>query len=126
LAAVWLNPRSYDDALAAKLRQAEGQEAAFLKTFLSLWKAAGDGVALTLALGADLEVGPGAAGPARGRAARGAHGFFDEAATASDAWGRFPDDALLAAGARTGPCPLRRAAGRLPDQGWGRRACGST
>ena len=104
LAALLLNPRGLDATLAAKLAQARGADAAFLKTFVECWKGL-ESVAFTLSLSADLELGlalrAGSAGlpPAVRR-------FFDEAATRSDLWARFPDNALLALGARTNAAAL--------------------
>ncbi len=95
----WLNPRSFDAALQAKLDEAKGAEAAFLKTFVACWKAL-DGAALTIGLGADVEAG--LTVKARPEALPEAvRAFLGEAAVRSDVWARFPDTALLALGSRT-------------------------
>jgi hypothetical protein len=99
LTALLLNPRGLDAVLEAKLAQAKGADAAFLKTFVECWKGL-ENLAFTFSLSADLELGltlrakPGAMPPAVRR-------FFDETATRSDLWARFPDNALLALAART-------------------------
>jgi hypothetical protein len=99
LASVCVNPRAFDAALEAKRAKATGSEAAFLKTFLACWKAL-EGVALTCSLTADLEMG--VAVRAKADALPPAvRRFFDEAAVRSEVWARFPDNALLAMGART-------------------------
>jgi hypothetical protein len=99
LAAVWVNPRAFDAALEAKLTRAAGAEAAFLRTFAACWKAL-EGVALTCTLTTGIEMG--LALRARADAVPGAvRRFFDEAAVRSEVWNRFPDNALLAMGART-------------------------
>lgn len=99
LAALLLNPRAFDAALEAKLARARGSEEAFLKTFLSCWKAL-EGIALTLGLGAELELG--IAVRARPEALPAAvRRFVEEAALRSDLWNRFPDNALLALGMRS-------------------------
>ena len=104
LSAVLLNPRGLDATLEAKLAQAKGADAAFLKTFVECWKGL-DSLAFTVSLSADLELGltlrakPGEMPPAVRR-------YFDEAAPGSDLWARFPDSALLALGARTNAAAL--------------------
>src|SRR5207253_2431241 len=99
LASVWVNPRSFDAALEAKLVKATGSGAAFLKTFAACWKAL-EGVALTCTLTTDIELGLSVR--AKADAVPGAvRRFFDEAVVRSEVWNRFPDNALLALGART-------------------------
>src|SRR5439155_1994684 len=97
LASVWVNPRAFDAALEAKLAKAADAEAAFLKTFVACWKAL-EGVALTFTLTTDVEMG--LTVRAKPDAIPGAvRRFFDEAASRSEVWGRFPDNALLTIGA---------------------------
>src|SRR5262249_48601260 len=99
LMALWLNPRAFDAALEAKLAKAGGGESSFLKTFVVCWKAL-DGIALTFGLTADVEMGLGVRG--RPEALPSAvRRFLDEAGGRSDVWARFPDNALVALGART-------------------------
>jgi hypothetical protein len=99
LVSMWLNPRSFDADLADRAQKAANGDKAFLTTFLACWKAL-DGAALTVSLTRDLEIGlalkgrPEALPPPVKR-------FFDDAASLADLWSRFPEDALLAAAART-------------------------
>jgi hypothetical protein len=95
LASLWINPRAFDDAIAAKAKKAKDSEAAVLKHFLSYWKAL-DGVALAARISEDFE----GTLAVRGKFARlpeGARRVLSEAAKPSELWRRFPDNALLAA-----------------------------
>lgn len=94
LASLWLNPRAFDTAVAAKTEQGSDGQKAVLQKFLSYWKAL-DGVALgvgvhddakiTLALRAQTE-----------RLSPAARRFLAEASKPSELWRRFPDNALFA------------------------------
>jgi hypothetical protein len=97
-ATLWVNPRSFDAELAAKLKQAEPGEAAFLQTFQQIWSAT-DGFALTLRLEKHLELNlsvatrPDALPPALRR--------FGAAAREPSALAKlFPPDAMLAVAGR--------------------------
>lgn len=99
LLAVWINPRAFDAELQAKIDGATGERAAAVKHFALYWKALESVVvaltpeerALNLSLGirARVEELPAAA-----------RRLFREAALGSEAWRRFPESALLAAGGR--------------------------
>src|SRR5262249_36130899 len=99
LAALWVNPRSFDAELEARWKNAVAEEKAFLGTFLSCWRAI-DAAAYALSLTRDFERGlAGRGGPeALPKAVRR---FLDEAAEPADLWARFSEDALLAVAART-------------------------
>lgn len=98
-AAVWVNPRSFDSELDARLKKmATPEEKAFLGTFLSCWKAL-DGAAFTLTLTKELEMGL----AVRGRAEAlppAVRRYLEASSSASDLWARFSEDALLALGGR--------------------------
>jgi len=100
LAALWVNPRSFDTELEGRWKNAGGaEEKAFLGTFLSCWRAI-DTAVYTVSLTKDLELGL----TVRGRPEalpKAVRHFFDESAEPADLWARFSDNALLAVGART-------------------------
>jgi len=94
LASLWVNPRAFDSAVAAKAEQGNDQQRAIAKSFLTYWKALDaaalgvgvqDDLTCTLALRARMERLP----PAARR-------FFAEAAKPSDLWRQFPDNAMFA------------------------------
>jgi hypothetical protein len=99
LVSMWLNPRAFDADLTARVNNAVDGDKVFLKTFLACWKAL-DGAALTISLTRDLEIGLALKGRPEALPAP-ARQFFDDAASLADLWARFPEDALLAAAART-------------------------
>jgi hypothetical protein len=96
---MWINPRSFDADLAGRLEKAENGEKAFLKTFVSCWKAL-DAVALTLSLNSDVEFGLTLRGRPNDLPAS-VRQFFDDISSPADLWSRFPEDALFAFAART-------------------------
>lgn len=111
---LWLNPRAFDPELESRAGQAQAAEAAFLKTFLSNWKALDD-VALYARPEEQLEFGlavrarPAALSP-------GLRKFLAAAATPSELWKAFPDDALLAVAGRVdAPALLDTIAEFLPE-----------
>jgi hypothetical protein len=94
LASLWINPRAFDAAVAAKAEQGRDDQKAIAKNFLAYWKALDaaalgvgvqDDFTLTLAARARTEELP----PAARR-------FLASAADPSEAWRRFPDNALFA------------------------------
>jgi hypothetical protein len=109
LAVLWVNPRAFDANLAEKVKKAVGQEAAFLETFLTYWKAL-EGIALALdvypeptvqlALAAKMDKLPEAA-----------RRFCSEAAKPSELWNRFPKNALLAIAGRVDAAALAEVLG---------------
>jgi hypothetical protein len=111
LASLWVNPRAFDAAVAAKAEQGHEQHKAIAKSFLSYWNAL-DAVALgvgvqdeftcTLAVRARMERLP----PAARR-------FFAEAAKPSDLWRRFPDNALFAFAGRFDASAFEEMLGEL-------------
>jgi hypothetical protein len=114
LMALWINPRAFDPELDVRAGQAKGNEAAFLKTFLSNWKAL-DGIALfgtpteQLEFGMTIRAKPDRLSP-------GLRKFLAEAARPSELWQAFPDDALLAVAGRIDvPALLDMIGDFLPD-----------
>jgi hypothetical protein len=98
LVSLWINPRAFDVAIAARAREARGEQAAVARNFQTYWQAL-DGVAL--ALGIRDEVTCELA--VRGRPERlspAARRFLAEAARPSELWRRVPPDALLAVAGR--------------------------
>lgn len=104
LAALWVNPRSLDAELAARIKTAVGEQKAFLETFGTCWKAL-DAAAITLNLTSDLELGLTLRGRPQALPAA-IRRFLDDASTMSDLWARFPNDALIAIGARSSASEL--------------------
>lgn len=94
-AALWLNTRSFDAELDAKLKQAKAGEEAFLRTFRGIWKAL-DGLALAVDLGQHLEVRlalstrPADLPPALRR-------FAEGGSETSSLWDAFPQEPMFAA-----------------------------
>jgi hypothetical protein len=94
----WINPRAFDAAVAAKVADARGAEAAFLGTFERYWKAI-DGITVTLNLTPDANINVTVqaktdALPAAGRR------LAEEAARPSAVWSSIPENALFAAAGR--------------------------
>lgn len=93
LATLWINPRAFEADLQQKAENARGQEATFLKTFLTYWKNL-EGLALFAAPRKELEFGlsvrlkPEGLPPA-------ARKLFAGAAQPSELWALAPEDALL-------------------------------
>jgi hypothetical protein len=99
VAALWINPRAFDDSFEQKAKQLQGTEATVLQTIQAHWKAV-DGIALTatikesevrlaLALSAKTDLLPASA-----------KAVFSGEARPSELWQAFPDNALLAMGGR--------------------------
>jgi hypothetical protein len=109
LVALWVNPRSFDAEIAAKV-QAAADDAA-LRTFGVCWKAL-DGMLLTVRLDRELTIGlavearPDALPPALRR-------LLSQAAQPSELWRHFPDDALFAAAGRIDAVALMEALGEF-------------
>jgi len=103
LVTFWINPRAYDTELLAKWNKAVGDpssanEAAFLKTFLSYWKAL-DGLALCLQLDADVSLALAVSAnmeqiPIAGRR------LFASLTEPAQLWRRLPSDPLFALASR--------------------------
>ncbi len=98
LASLWVNPRAFEPALAARLAGAAGPERKSLETLLGYWKAL-DGLAVTVRLDKDLELSLAARGRS-GDLPEPARRFLRAAAQPSDLWTAFPGDAILVAGSR--------------------------
>jgi hypothetical protein len=98
LAALWVNPRAFDAEMARRAAEATGPGAAVSQALLAYWKAL-DGAALSFDVRSDAE----AVLAVRANTERlpaAAQKFFAAAAQPSELWGRFPDNALLAAAGR--------------------------
>jgi hypothetical protein len=115
LLTLWLNPRAFDPELEARAGQANPAEGAFLKTFLSNWKALDD-VALFARPEEQLEYG--LAVRARPQSLTpGLRKVLAEAAKPSELWKAFPDDALLAvAGRIDAPALIETIVEFLPEE----------
>jgi hypothetical protein len=98
LARLWLNRRAFEPDLRQKAAVARGAEAAVLSGLLTYWQAL-QGVVVSLGLNADAELTLALRADAAGLPPA-ARRFFALAAEASELWGRFPEDALLAAAGR--------------------------
>jgi hypothetical protein len=111
LAALWVNPRAFDAAMTANAARARPEEAAAQRALLGAWKAL-DGAALTLSLEKDLRLG--LAVRARAELLPPAwRRLLDGTATASELWGRFPEDALLTVAGRLDATALLEALDEL-------------
>jgi hypothetical protein len=95
----WINPRAFDDLLAARTAEAKVEsDAAFLKNFAVYWKAL-DGAFVSLGIDKEfsltvaLQGRPDALPPA-------ARKLFAGAAKPSELWTAFPENALVASAAR--------------------------
>jgi hypothetical protein len=97
-AVLWLNPRAFDAAVAAKVAAARGAEAAFLATFERYWKAI-DGAAVSVSAGKDLAVKFAVQAKAE-KLPAAARRLMADAAPPSALWTTFPQNALLAAAGR--------------------------
>jgi hypothetical protein len=95
----WINPRAFDAELENSAAKAPAARQPMHKTFLASWKAI-DGVAFTLDLTRDLEFGLSMRGRPKDMPSA-VRNFLKEASRPADVLTRFPEDALLAAGART-------------------------
>jgi hypothetical protein len=93
-----LNPRAFDDEIAAREKAAGGSERVFLKEFQKYWKAI-DGVGAYTNLGADLEIGI-AIEPRKLDLPLSGQRLFAEMGKPSALWSAIPDDCLLALSAR--------------------------
>jgi hypothetical protein len=99
LFAVWIHPRTFDAQLEAKIAEAPADKADTIKHFATYWKAL-DSVVLSLCLlerDVNLALGLRARVDELPAAARR---LFREAATPSELWRRFPEEALLAISGR--------------------------
>ncbi|HTU19789.1 MAG TPA: hypothetical protein VMG10_17130 [Gemmataceae bacterium] len=99
LVAMCINPRAFDAEVDAKVAGSPPERSATVKHFARYWKAL-DSVVLSLSpteQDINLSLGVRARVEEMPPAARR---LFREAATASEAWRRFPESALLAAGGR--------------------------
>lgn len=113
LAALWINPRSFDDELKNKARNSEGAEAFFLKSFQHLWQGM-DGIVLSLHAEEEVQLRltllarvkdlPAAARP-----------LFAEPTQVSKVWEFFPDSALAAMAGRLDLTPLGDLLGDQAD-----------
>jgi hypothetical protein len=95
LAALWINPRTFEPALEQKRSQATGSQAAALQTLLRYWKSL-QGIAVSLALDQDVKVSLAIAVDADQLPAP-AKRFFS-AMSRGDLWNAIPKDAILAVG----------------------------
>jgi hypothetical protein len=94
LLALWFNPRAFDAHLEHHVKAAQGPEAFVLGRLLGYWKAM-EGAALAVSVHKDVEVNL-AVRAHTDRLPPAARRFFEEASKASELWGRFPADALVA------------------------------
>jgi hypothetical protein len=111
LAVLWINPRAFDANLNDKIKNATGQEAAFLETFRTYWKAL-EGIALALEVRPHLAVQLALAAKTE-KLPEAARRFCREAAKPSEVWDRFPKNALLTMGGRVDASALAEALGEF-------------
>ena len=109
LARLWINPRAFDGAVAAKTEQGSDEQKAVLKNFLTYWKAL-DGVAIGMGMQDDLAFTL-AARAQVDRLPPAARRFLAEAAKPSELWRRFPENALLACAGRFDVSALEESLG---------------
>jgi hypothetical protein len=95
LATLWVNPRAFDAQLAEKAAHAQAGEATVLKTFLGYWQAV-DGVALTASLNKGALEGRLAVQVREEKLPPAGRTMAAGEARASELWGCFPADAVLA------------------------------
>lgn len=117
LLAVWINPRAFDAEVQAKAASTSAERSTAAKHFALYWKAL-ESVVLSLSpQDRDINLSLGV----RARIAElppAARRLFNQAATASDLWRRFPQSALLAVGGRLdGAALLDAVGGFLTPQG---------
>src|SRR5262249_8480801 len=94
LAALWVNPRSFDRALERKAADAKGFDGVALTALLRYWKPL-DGIAFSLTLQKDLEMSLAVRARTR-ELPPAAQRFLSAAAERSQLWNCFPDNAILA------------------------------
>jgi hypothetical protein len=116
LLAVWFNPRIFEADLEKKAAEAQGAGAAFLKQFLTYWKAV-DGLAFFVAPQQSLDVGMGIKARTEDLP-KAARQYLATAAAPSELWNAFPEDALLAMAGRVDFAALvEMLADFLPPEG---------
>jgi hypothetical protein len=98
LAALWVNPRSFDRALERKAADAKGFDGVALTALLRYWKPL-DGIAFSLTLQKDLEMSLAVRARTR-ELPPAAQRFLSAAAERSQLWNCFPDNAILAVAGR--------------------------
>jgi hypothetical protein len=98
LAALWINPRAFEAEMEQRAADAQGAQAAVLRTFLTLWKSL-DGIALSADVQQDFQLVL-SARARRDQLPTAAKQLFAAAVQRSELWSRFPDDALLAVAGR--------------------------
>jgi hypothetical protein len=98
LASLWLNPRAFDAAVAAKGKEGTDEQKAILKSILTCWKAL-DGAAIGVGLSDDARLTL-AVGARVDQLSPAAQRFLAEAGKSSELWRCFPDNALLAVAGR--------------------------
>jgi hypothetical protein len=101
LAALWINPRTFEPALQRKADQAKGAEAVTLKALLSYWKAL-EGLGFAIHLQKDFELSLAVRARVEQLPAV-ARRFFGMAGQKSDLWERFPETAILIVASRVDP-----------------------
>jgi hypothetical protein len=109
LVVFWVNPRSFDAPVAARVAEAPEAQAVAQKTFHQCWQALDD-IALVVDLQKDLEVSL----AVKARADKfpaGVRQFLAEMGKPSELWERFPDDALFAVAGRLDSAALIDALG---------------
>src|SRR5262249_11193165 len=98
LAALWINPRSFDEALRHKAAEAKGIHAVGLQALLRYWKPL-EGIAFWVALDKDLQISL-AVGARVHELPAPARGFLSVANQPSELWERFGDNAILSVAGR--------------------------
>lgn len=98
LAALWLNPRAFDEELRQKATEARGPEGRGLEVFRAFWKAT-DAVVLSCTVGDDLTLALTVQARAEQLPPRLQH-LFAPPRKPSELWTRFPDKALLSVAGR--------------------------
>jgi hypothetical protein len=94
LAALWINPRAFDDHLEQKVSAARPEEAGVLQVVGTYWKAL-EGIVLSLDLGKEAELSLSVQARTE-RLPAAARRFLAEASKPSELWQRFPAEPLFA------------------------------
>ncbi|HLW65377.1 MAG TPA: hypothetical protein VKS79_08670 [Gemmataceae bacterium] len=110
IAALWLNPRSFDTELSQKLKAAKDNEASFLAAFQQVWQVV-DGIGLSLSIEKNFECKL-VISAQRDKLPQKMRGF-PAVTTASSLWQSFPPDALLAIAGHTDFAVILEALGQF-------------
>jgi hypothetical protein len=114
LLSLWVNPRVFDAAIAAKINETPAEQTAVIRGLLKTWKAL-DGIAFGVSIEEHLELTL-AARAQPSRLSPAARRFLTEAAKPSDLWRRFPDNAMLALAGRFDPAAFSEWLGEFLTQ----------